>query len=158
MSERTLSFYDTDGDVVEVLLDSDTGEVEFDGPSIFSFTVETTKDLTETLIDHVNSLTPVPTITSEITPTEPVATVTASDDSRDNWNRTAFAAAETLGLKVAFRYAKGDGGNIESRELAEVYDVRETKGVAIVTGFDSDRDDVRAYRLDRVKGYVSVRP
>lgn len=76
---------------------------------------------------------------------------------RDTWNRIAFESAAALEAGVTFRYAKGDRQQtIESRTLSQVYDVREVKGHIVVTGFDPDRDDVRAYRLDRIKGTVSV--
>jgi predicted DNA-binding transcriptional regulator YafY len=56
---------------------------------------------------------------------------------------------------VTFRYAKGDGKNIEQRSLVPA-DVKAVNGHATFTGYDPDRDDVRAYRTDRIKGQVAV--
>lgn len=80
-----------------------------------------------------------------------------STDRRESWNRVALETAAALDAGVTFRYAKGVGeASIESRVLSEVFDVREVKGHVVVTGFDPDRNDVRAYRLDRIKGTVQV--
>lgn len=57
---------------------------------------------------------------------------------------------------VEFRYAKGSGQNIELRRLAPG-DLKEVKGHLTFTGYDPDRDDVRAYRLDRVRGDGDIR-
>ena len=54
--------------------------------------------------------------------------------------------------QVTFRYAKGDGGFIEQRNLNP--ERVEDDGESVI-GRDPDRDDVRRYRLDRIKGEVS---
>lgn len=63
------------------------------------------------------------------------------------------------GLEVSFRYDKQSGrGNIEPRRLKVGHDGVTTtrEGHKIVTGHDPDRDDVRAYRLDRIVGGVTL--
>lgn len=54
--------------------------------------------------------------------------------------------------QVTFRYAKDKGNFIEQRNLnpTEV-----TEDGASVLGLDPDREDVRRYRLDRIKGEVA---
>ena len=56
---------------------------------------------------------------------------------------------------VTFSYAKGDGSVIEQRRLIPG-EVKEVKGHLTFVGYDPDRDDVRAYRVDRMKGEVSI--
>ena len=59
------------------------------------------------------------------------------------------------GVEVEFRYAKGEGSVIELRRLVpEAVKVARDGSVSFV-GQDPDRDDVRQYRLDRIKGTVS---
>lgn len=71
-------------------------------------------------------------------------------------NEQLLAIAIANDLSVAFTYAKGDGQFLEERTL-EPHDVNEVKGNKLVIGYDVDRDDVRAYRLDRIKGRVAIR-
>lgn len=81
-------------------------------------------------------------------PSEPFEPFEASDDYKTDVFRFAVAHGRT----VTFRYAKGDGGVIEQRQLTP-HLIQEVKGNAIVVGDDPDRDgDTRAYRLDRIKG------
>jgi hypothetical protein len=72
--------------------------------------------------------------------------------SESDYKTEVFRFAKAFGRTVEFRYAKGDGANIETRRLVP-HEVQEVKGNLLVIGDDPDRDgDVRAYRLDRVKG------
>lgn len=71
-------------------------------------------------------------------------------------NEKLLALAIEADLSVAFTYAKGEGQFLEERTL-EPHEVREVKGNKLVLGYDVDRDDVRAYRLDRIKGRVALR-
>lgn len=71
-------------------------------------------------------------------------------------NEQLLALAIANDLSVTFTYAKGEGQILETRTL-EPEAVNEVKGNKIVIGYDVDRDDVRAYRLDRIKGRVSIR-
>ena len=73
----------------------------------------------------------------------------------DSTNEQLLNVAINNDLGVEFRYAKGDGAVIETRVLQPEY-INEGKAGKVVVGFDTDRDDVRAYRLDRIKGYVEV--
>lgn len=57
---------------------------------------------------------------------------------------------------VTFGYAKGKGDYIENRRLIPGQIQTTKQGHTIVVGHDPDRDDVRAYRLDKIKGQVSV--
>jgi hypothetical protein len=70
-------------------------------------------------------------------------------------NEQLLQVAINNDLQVSFGYTKGDGAIIESRHL-NPSELREVKGHKIVTGFDPDRDDVRAYRLDRIVGKVAI--
>lgn len=70
-------------------------------------------------------------------------------------NEQLLQVAINNDVEVEFAYAKGNGSVIEPRRLnPEKLDT--VKGHKIVTGFDPDRDDIRAYRLDRIKGTVAV--
>lgn len=71
-------------------------------------------------------------------------------------NEALLRLAVVHGLTAEFSYSKGDGGVVERRRL-QPHDVREIKGNLLFTGHDPDRDDVRAYRVDRVLGTVEVR-
>lgn len=56
---------------------------------------------------------------------------------------------------VSFRYAKGDGQVIEARSLVPS-DVKTVGDHVTFTGYDPDRDEIRAYRVDRIKGGAAV--
>lgn len=79
--------------------------------------------------------------------------VLASDVS---FNEALLRLAAIHERTVEFRYAKGNGANIETRQLVP-QDVRQVGDHLTFTGYDPDRDDVRAYRVDRMKGEVTVR-
>lgn len=70
-------------------------------------------------------------------------------------NEQLLQVAINHDAEVEFAYAKGSGQVIEHRRV-NPSELREVKGHKIVVGFDPDRDDVRAYRLDRIKGTVSI--
>lgn len=78
-----------------------------------------------------------------------------SADLSGSLNEQLLQVAINHDAEVGFAYAKGSGAVIEHRRLTPVK-LDEAKGHKIVTGFDPDRDDIRAYRLDRIKGTVSV--
>lgn len=75
--------------------------------------------------------------------------------SEVSFNEGILRVAAVHDKTVSFRYAKGGGSVIETRVLkpAEVKTVKDHK---LVVGFDPDREDARSYRLDRIKGEVSV--
>ncbi len=87
----------------------------------------------------------------------PTPAVRASDIS---YNEGLMRLAMTHGRVVAFRYAKATGAVIESRALkpndVNVIDAGKATEHVTFTGYDPDRDSVRHYRLDRIKGDVTV--
>ncbi len=70
-------------------------------------------------------------------------------------NEQLLQVAINNDLEVRFQYAKGEGAYLETRRI-NPSELRTVKGHKIVVGFDPDRDDVRAYRLDRIKGTVAI--
>lgn len=81
-----------------------------------------------------------------------MSAVKASDIT---FNEGLLRLAAVHNKTVTFSYAKGDGAFIETRRLipAQVLD----KGDHLTfSGYDPDRDDVRAYRIDRMRGEVRV--
>lgn len=70
-----------------------------------------------------------------------------------SFNEGVLRLAAVHKRKVAFRYAKGDGSVIESREFIPGNVSGEGEHVRF-TGFDEDRQAVRAFRIDRIKGEV----
>lgn len=76
----------------------------------------------------------------------------------DDLNRDLIAVAIAHERPIRFRYAKGaDGAVIELRTLKpeQITEAGKDKH-EVVQGWDSDRDDFRMYRLDRIKGKVSI--
>lgn len=84
---------------------------------------------------------------------EPPPLVVKASEVSFNEGLLRLAAAHER--QVTFRYAKGDGKTIETRTLVP-QEVREVKGNLIFLGHDPDRNDIRAYRVDRMKGEVQV--
>lgn len=76
--------------------------------------------------------------------------------SEVSFNEALFRLAAAHGKTVEFRYAKGKGKVIETRTLKPEA-VNQVGDHLTFQGYDPDRDDVRAYRLDRVKGEVTIR-
>lgn len=79
--------------------------------------------------------------------------VRASDVS---FNEGILRLAAVHGRKVEFRYAKSDSAPVEARSFVpeSVYETRD--GNTVVVGPDEDRGGIRGFRLDRIKGDVSV--
>jgi predicted DNA-binding transcriptional regulator YafY len=80
--------------------------------------------------------------------------VRASDVS---FNEGLLRLAAVHGRKVEFRYAKTDTAPIEYRSFVPeaVHHTRE--GNTVVVGPDDDRaGEYRSYRLDRIKGEVTL--
>jgi predicted DNA-binding transcriptional regulator YafY len=75
--------------------------------------------------------------------------------SQISFNEGLLRLAAVHSKTVTFRYAKGDGAVIETRTLQPT-EVKEVAGHVTFTGYDPDRDEPRAYRVDRMKGEVSV--
>lgn len=85
---------------------------------------------------------------------QPQPPAKASDHA---YNEAAIDFALDHERAVEFRYAKGEGKSIiEERTLAPT-SLDQTRGGAIVAiGFDPDRAEPRAYRLDRIIGTVVI--
>lgn len=82
------------------------------------------------------------------------AGVKASDIT---FNEGLFRLAAVHDKTVTFRYAKGElGTSIETRRLEPESVKDSSEGDRLVVGFDPDRCETRSYRLDRIKGEVSV--
>ncbi len=58
---------------------------------------------------------------------------------------------------VEFSYAKGDGNVIERRRLRPEKVEEGKDGSVRFVGYDPDRDEPRAYRVDRIKGEIEIR-
>lgn len=72
-------------------------------------------------------------------------------------NVALAAVAEAHGLTATFRYAKGKSGrNIETRRCEVETIIKSKDGSLSIVGYDPDRRDVRAYRVDRILGYLTV--
>lgn len=76
------------------------------------------------------------------------------DPDNLDWNETAIAAAIHSEKEIQFAYDKGEGV-IEQRRLFPKVSYAAPNGI-VITGDDPDRDDVRAFRLDRIQGEVVV--
>lgn len=72
-----------------------------------------------------------------------------------SYNEGALRLALLHGKSVTFSYAKGDGSFIETRRF-EPQEVKTSGDNVVVVGYDPDRNDYRAFRLDRIKGDVRV--
>lgn len=104
------------------------------------------------VLDYTKAL-PIADAIYEAAGTKPPAgAVLASSIS---FNEAILRVAAAHNRPVTFRYAKGKGGIIESRTLVPgtLKDLGDHK---TFTGWDPDRDAVRAFRLDRIKGEVGL--
>ena len=80
--------------------------------------------------------------------------VRASDVS---FNEGVLRLAAVHGRKVEFRYAKSDTAPIEHRSFIPEHVNTTREGNVVVLGPDDDRDGaIRSYRIDRIKGEVSI--
>lgn len=70
-------------------------------------------------------------------------------------NVALIEVAKEHGRVITFGYAKGRGAVLEQRSLIP-YEVKDVGDHKNVIGYDPDRDEPRAFRLDRIKGEVSV--
>lgn len=82
--------------------------------------------------------------------------ITDARASDISFNEALLRLGAVHARKVHFRYAKTDTAPIEEREFVPegVYETRD--GNIVVVGQDDDRDGIRSYRLDRIKGEVSI--
>ncbi len=153
-------FTDTDDDSLEVTFHASNGSLDLDGEegiSAWNFDVDETLRLAKFLVEQVNTLTPEPLVSEVQDKPRRLAVETHGSSARESFNLTALQAAKELGLSVTFRYSKSDTSPIETRSLAEVESFVETsKEHTVVFGYDEDREDVRSFRVDRIKGFVTV--
>lgn len=105
----------------------------------------------EAWLNKEDALAVVNAVLKQLEPNEPVESVQADG----SLGETLLAAAIKFGCTTYFGYAKGNGNTIEQRKLTP-YEIREVPGGKIVFGYDPDREDVRAYRLDRIKGGIAL--
>ncbi len=80
----------------------------------------------------------------------------ATRASEVSFDEGVLRLAAVHGRTVTFRYAKGGGSMIETRTLTPESVFTNKRGDLLVGGQDPDRDEYRAYRVDRIKGSVSV--
>lgn len=88
-----------------------------------------------------------------------VATDAMVRASEVSFNEGLLRLAAVHAKTVTFRYVKGNGDVIEQRRLipADVREITTKQGTHMTfVGHDPDRDEVRAYRVDRMRGEVSV--
>ena len=87
---------------------------------------------------------------------EPTESAPPADEPFElDWNRAAVAAAIHFEKEISFSYDKGEGV-IEQRRLFPKASYDAPNGI-VITGDDPDRNDVRAFRLDRIQGEVVIR-
>lgn len=78
--------------------------------------------------------------------------------SEVSFNEALLRVASAHNRTVAFRYSKGDNLPIESRALVPSAVHTSKADQVVFSGFDPDRGAVRAFRVDRIKGDVTVLP
>lgn len=76
--------------------------------------------------------------------------------SEITFNEALLRLAAVHGRLVRFRYAKTNTAPIEDRQFVPegVYSTRD--GNVVIVGQDDDREGTRSYRLDRIKGEVTL--
>lgn len=80
-----------------------------------------------------------------------VQSAPTGSDPRTAWNESVFTLASQYGRLVVFDYQKDGSTSIERRKLRP-----NTVEDGLATGHDLAREDVRAFRLDRVQGWAKV--
>jgi predicted DNA-binding transcriptional regulator YafY len=145
----SISFYfDIDGDVEVTTVSESGAEIDFWLPR---------QDFQQVLEAYARTLRRnqpgLPEDQYEVTPT----TVFETPNETAAWNLSAAQAAAKLGLALNFRYSKTNESPIETRRLVVENVIETTNGSYLVIGHDPDRDDdTRSFRIDRIKGFVSV--
>lgn len=129
-----------------------------DEPIVLGFEFAEAVDFAETVINEIKSMLPADK-RAEIDALTPANLFGATvDDERHGWNQDAIAAAIEYSRTARFSYEKqsGPGGIIERRTLQPSELCYTRLGEPFVVGYDPDREDVRAFRLDRIIGHVEV--
>lgn len=76
--------------------------------------------------------------------------------SKVSFNEGLLRLAAVHHKPVSFRYAKGAGGLVIENRTLIPSDVNVVGDHVTFTGYDPDRESIRAYRTDRIKGQVAV--
>ena len=85
---------------------------------------------------------------------EPTAGATRSPTRTTSTGTGRPSRPRSTSKEIQFAYDKGEGV-IEQRRLFPKVSYAAPNGI-VITGDDPDRDDVRAFRLDRIQGEVVV--
>lgn len=73
------------------------------------------------------------------------------------FNEGVLRLAAVHGRPVEFRYAKSPASPVEVRTFVPESVTQTRDGKIVIVGPDEDRDGaIRSYRLDRIKGEVSI--
>lgn len=87
---------------------------------------------------------------------DPSSLFEENGDERESWNAAALQAAIDHRREARFSYAKGENGSVIETRRIEPEAITQTRRGSLVVGWDPDRRDTRAFRLDRIAGFVSV--
>jgi proteasome accessory factor B len=94
----------------------------------------------------------IPTIKSVVSTPE---TAKPDQSPEQKYNEALATFAKDNDAVLTFGYAKGKSKPVEQRRV-EPETIYHNKGRTIIVGNDPDRDDVRAFRLDRICGRAHV--
>ena len=72
-------------------------------------------------------------------------------------NEALLLIARDYEAEAEFTYVKADGSSVETRRVIPEALTFTKDNVLLVTGHDDDRNDIRAFRADRIRGTVTVR-
>lgn len=86
----------------------------------------------------------------------PAASTLAPREPDPSFEEAIMQVAVDHKKQATFRYAKGDGGVLELRKLDPEQIFSSRNGHVLVGGYDPDRDEYRAYRVDRIKGAICL--
>lgn len=146
---QSITVQDTVGDDVILEPDSDGGfnivVNDFGTQATVQFT-QTEKENVRQVRDYLSEW-----LGDKPSPADPV--VRASSVS---FNEGLLRLAAVNEKTVEFSYAKGDGSVIERRRLRPEKVEESKDGSVRFVGYDPDRDEPRAYRVDRIKGQIRI--
>lgn len=77
------------------------------------------------------------------------------NQDRLDYNHEALELASEYGRMAVFQYEKEGTRSIEKRRLLP-QEIQTNHDNTLVIGYDPDRGGIRAYRLDRVVGFVKI--
>lgn len=77
------------------------------------------------------------------------------DGKRAEYNHEALELASEYGRMAVFQYEKEGTRSIEKRRLLP-QEIQINHDNVLAIGHDPDRGGIRAYRLDRVVGFVKI--